>query len=76
MYKNNIEFIINSTNKDEPMYGILALVSDTLESMKADIASQRVDEEQKKAFRSAMKDMISGLIKLNGIVEGMGQRVR
>ncbi|EIE02505.1 hypothetical protein [Leptospira licerasiae] len=76
MYKNNIEFIINSTNKDEPMYGILALVSDTLESMKADIASQRVDEDQKKAFRSAMKDMISGLIKLNGIVEGMGQRVR
>ncbi|TGM97226.1 hypothetical protein [Leptospira dzoumogneensis] len=76
MYKNNIEFIINSTNKDEPMYGILALVSDTLESMKADISSQRVDEEQKKAFRSAMKDMISGLIKLNGIVEGMGQRVR
>ncbi|GBF40114.1 hypothetical protein [Leptospira johnsonii] len=76
MYKNNIEFIINSTNKDEPMYGILALVSDTLESMKADITSQRVDEEQKKAFRSAMKDMISGLIKLNGIVEGMGQRVR
>ncbi|PKA15816.1 hypothetical protein [Leptospira haakeii] len=76
MYKNNIEFIINSTNKDEPMYGILALVSDTLESMKADIASQRADEEQKKAFRSAMKDMISGLIKLNGIVEGMGQRVR
>lgn len=76
MYKNNIEFIINSTNKDEPMYGIIALVSDTLESMKADIASQRVDEEQKKAFRSAMKDMISGLIKLNGIVEGMGQRVR
>ncbi|TGK39797.1 hypothetical protein [Leptospira andrefontaineae] len=76
MYKNNIEFIINSTNKDEPMYGIIALVSDTLESMKADIASQRVDEEQKKAFRSAMKDMISGLIKLNGIVEGMGQKVR
>lgn len=76
MYKNNIEFIINSTNKDEPMYGILALVSDTLESMKADITSQRADEEQKKAFRSAMKDMISGLIKLNGIVEGMGQRVR
>ncbi|MGJ4787886.1 hypothetical protein EHQ52_05505 [Leptospira koniambonensis] len=76
MYKNNIEFIINSTNKDEPMYGIIALVSDTLESMKADIASQRVDEEQKKAFRSAMKDMISGLIKLNGIVEGAGQRVR
>ncbi|MGJ4746109.1 hypothetical protein ACQV5M_07090 [Leptospira sp. SA-E8] len=76
MYKNNIEFIINSTNKDEPMYGIIALVSDTLESMKADIASQRVDEDQKKAFRSAMKDMISGLIKLNGIVEGMGQRVR
>ncbi|MEI1276995.1 hypothetical protein V6Z05_01615 [Leptospira venezuelensis] len=76
MYKNNIEFIINSTNKDEPIYGILALVSDTLESMKADVASQRVDEEQKKAFRSAMKDMISGLIKLNGIVEGMGQKVR
>ncbi|PJZ25967.1 hypothetical protein CH352_01320 [Leptospira hartskeerlii] len=76
MYKNNIEFIINSTNKDEPMYGIIALVSDTLESMKADIASQRADEEQKKAFRSAMKDMISGLIKLNGIVEGAGQRVR
>ncbi|EMJ99726.1 hypothetical protein AB3N61_02090 [Leptospira sp. WS58.C1] len=76
MYKNNIEFIINSTNKDEPMYGIIALVSDTLESMKADIASQRVDEDQKKAFRSAMKDMISGLIKLNGIVEGAGQRVR
>lgn len=58
------------------MYGILALVSDTLESMKADISSQRADEEQKKAFRSAMKDMISGLIKLNGIVEGMGQKVR
>ncbi|TGL60699.1 hypothetical protein [Leptospira sarikeiensis] len=76
MYKNNIEFIINSTNKDEPVYGILALISDTLESMKADVSSQKIDEEQKKAFKSAMKDMISGLIKLDGIVEGLGQRVR
>ncbi|EPG65044.1 hypothetical protein ACE5IS_00400 [Leptospira wolffii] len=76
MYKSNIEFIINSTNKDEPIYGILALVGDTLESMKADVASHRIDEEQRRAFRSAMKDMVSGLIKLDGLVDQITSKVR
>ncbi|TGK02799.1 hypothetical protein EHQ53_12465 [Leptospira langatensis] len=76
MYKSNIEFIIDSTNKEEPIYGILALVSDTLESMKADVAGHNVDLEQRKIFRSAMKDMVSGLIKLDSLVERSGQGVR
>lgn len=76
MYKTNIEFIIDSTNRDEPIYGILALIGDTLESMKADVSSCPIDPEQRKAFRSAMKDMVSGLIKLDGIVDGLGQKVR
>ncbi|TGK06807.1 hypothetical protein EHO59_01370 [Leptospira semungkisensis] len=76
MYKSNIEFIINSTNREEPIYGILALVSDTLESMKSDVAGHNVDPEQKKIFRSAMKDMVSGLIKLDSLLETGAQSVR
>ncbi len=76
MYKSNIEFIINSTNRDEPVYGILALIGDTLESMKSDVASHGVDAEQRKVFKSAMKDMVSGMIKLDGLLDTLSQKVR
>ncbi|PJZ71413.1 hypothetical protein CH373_02630 [Leptospira perolatii] len=75
MYRTNIEFVVSATNSDKPMYGILSLVIDTVDSMKSDLTNFSATEEEKKLFRSAMKDIVSGLIKLDHLVDRVKEGV-
>lgn len=76
MYKNNIELIINATNRNEPPYGILSLISDTFEAMKTDTAHTEMDEEIRKQFVSSMKDLVSGMIKMDSVIQNLHSSVK
>lgn len=75
MYKSNIEYIISLTNRNEPIPGVLSLICDTVDSMKTDVTNLDVEDEQRKIFKSAIKDLVSGLIKLDGFIANLKETV-
>ncbi len=69
MFKENIDFIEQATERGQAVYGILSLTGDTIEAMRAVFQEQRVSGELREQFDRSMEKIVSGLRDLDGLLE-------
>lgn len=70
MFQENIDFIRDSVHAGRPEYGIISLVADTFDAMRAGIAEEHFEEVERYQFVHAMNKVIEGLYALDEVIDG------
>ena len=69
MYKENIDFIKEAVHMGNPEYGIISLVADTFDAIRASIPEEHFEEIDRYQFVAAMNKVIEGLYALDEILD-------
>ena len=70
MFQENIDFIRDSVHQGHPEYGIISLVADTFDAMRAMIAEDHFEEVERYRFVHAMNQVVEGLYALDEVLDG------
>ena len=69
MYKENIDFIKDAVHRGNPEYGIISLIADTFDAMRATIPEDHFEEMDRYRFVAAMNKVIEGLYDLDEMLD-------